>query len=132
METKKIRYKSVTGAFEIEVSERWANLIEEIEKEQALINRKETRRHEELDLTLDESPWLDSGEEDPGDAIARTETGREIGVALSHLTEKQIEVFLAVHYYGYGITEYAEIKGISQPTATEHLQAAEKNLKKFL
>lgn len=132
METKKIRYRSVTGAFEIEVSERWASLIEEIEKEQALINRKETRRHEELDLALDESPWLGSGEEDPGDATVRRELGKKIDSALMQLTEKQREVFLAVHYYGYGVTEYAKTKGIAQPTATEYLQAAEKNLKKFL
>ena len=82
MEIKKIEYKSVTGDFEIEVSERWANLIEEIEKEQSLINRKETRRHEELNLTLDESSWLDSGEEDPGDAMVRLELRKEIDAAL--------------------------------------------------
>ena len=132
MEIKKIEYKSVTGDFEIEVSERWANLIEEIEKEQSLINRKETRRHEELNLTLDESSWLDSGEEDPGDAMVRLELRKEIDAALMQLTEKQREVFLAVHYYGYGVTEIAQMHGLDKSTVSKRLDVAEKKLKKFL
>ena len=132
MEIKKIEYKSVTGDFEIEVSERWANLIEEIEKEQSLINRKETRRHEELNLALDESSWLDSGEEDPGDAMVRLELRKEIDAALMQLTEKQREVFLAVHYYGYGVTEVAQMHGLDKSTVSKRLDVAEKKLKKFL
>ena len=128
----KITYESATETIEIEVSERWGNLIKEMDREEARVDRKETRRHEGLNLALDESPWLDSGEENPGDAIARTETGRKIGIALSHLTERQREVFLAVNYYGYGVTEYAEIKGVSQPAITKSLKSAEKKLKKFL
>ena len=128
----KITYESATETIEVEVSERWANLIKEMDREDALVDRKETRRHEELNLALDESPWLDSGEEDPGEAIARTEVGKEIDVALSHLTERQREVFLAVHYYGYGVTEIAKIKGLDKSTVSKRLDVAEKKLKKFL
>ena len=128
----KITYESATETIEIEVSEKWGHLIEEMNKEDARVDRKETRRHEGLNLVLDESPWLDGGEEDPGDALIRVEVGRDINIALSRLTERQREVFLAVHYYGYGITEYAKKKGVSQPAITKSLKAAEKKLKKFL
>ena len=110
----KITYESATETIEIEVSEKWGHLIEEMNKEDARVDRKETRRHEELNLVLDESPWLDGGKEDPGEAIARTEVGKEIEVAISHLTERQREVFLAVHYYGYGVTEIVKIKGLDK------------------
>ena len=128
----KITYESATETIEIEVSERWGNLIKEMDREEARVDRKETRRHEGLNLALDESSWLDSGEEDPGDAMVRLELRKEIDAALMQLTEKQREVFLAVHYYGYGVTEVAQMHGLDKSTVSKRLDVAEKKLKKFL
>ena len=122
----------MTVEFKNEMNKKWANKKEKIEKKQSLIKRKETRRHEELNLALDESSWLDSGEEDPGDATVRLELRKEIDAALMQLTEKQREVFLAVHYYGYGVTEVAQMHGLDKSTVSKRLDVAEKKLKKCL
>lgn len=128
----KIKYEFTNEDIEIEVSDEWGRTIIELNRQEALNDRRETRRHEQLDLSLDESDWLCSDEDDPGDAVARIEYLDEIGIALMSLTRKQRDVFLAVHYYGLGITEYAARKGIAHSTASERLKAAEKNMKKFL
>ena len=127
----KIRYEFTNEVIEIEVSDKWGQIIIEMNQREALNNRRETRRHESLDLSIDESEWLCSEEEDPADSITRMECGDEIEAALMGLTEKQRDVFIAVHYYGYGIAEYSRLKGIAHSTASERLKSAEKNLKKF-
>lgn len=128
----KIKYEFANEVIEIEVSDEWGQIVIEMDRQEALNDRRETRRHERLDLTMDESSWLCSGDDDPCDSVAKIERLDEIGMALMSLTRKQRDIFVAVHYYGLGITEYASRKGIAHSTASERLKAAEKNMKKFL
>ena len=48
------------------------------------------------------------------------------------LTKLQQEVFIAIHYQGYGVTDYAKKIGIDKSTVCKRLAVAEKKLKKFL
>lgn len=128
----KIKYEYVNETVEIEVSEYWGKVLEEMDKEYKNVERRETRRHEELNQNIDGTDWLKSKEETQDDAVIRKEKEKEITEAMQHLSEKQADVIVAVHYLGCGITEYAKLRGISQPTATERLRSAEKILKKIL
>lgn len=128
----KIKYEFANEVIEIEVSDDWGEIVIELDRQEKLNDRKETRRHEQLDLALDESPWLKSDEELPDEIVARKlEEGARLRRAMNHLSEKQMDVIKEVYYRGYGITEYARMRGIAHSTASERLRSAEKVLKKF-
>ena len=48
----KYRYAFITGTEEVEISEEWAAVLEEMDHEQQLSDRRETRRHQSLDDLL--------------------------------------------------------------------------------
>ena len=128
----KYTYNTRTTGVDIDVDERWVKILEEMDKEEELNERKETRRHESLDLTMDEHEWLDNNEEPVEETICRLETAEALDEAIATLTAKQRDAFMAVHFYGLSISEVARIKGLNKSTVARHLNAAEKKLKNFL
>jgi len=128
----KYTYSTRTRDVDIDVDERWVKILREMDKEEELNERKETRRHESLDLTMDEHEWLDNHEESIEDTICRLETAEALDEAIATLTAKQRDVFMAIHFYGFNISEVAKTKGLNKSTVARHLNAAEKKLKNFL
>lgn len=128
----KYTYNTRTRDIDIDVNGRWIKILKEMDKEEELNERKETRRHESLDLTMDEHEWLDNNEEPVEETICRLETADALDEAIASLTARQRDVFLAVHFYGLSISEVARIKELNKSTVVRHLNAAEKKLKNFL
>lgn len=128
----KIEYKHVTETVVIEVDECWGKIIQDMNKEEELIERRETRRHEELNQSLDGTDWLKSTEESQDDAVIRKETACEIARAMMCLTEKQRNAFIAIHVHGYSITDYAKKIGVDKTTLSKRLSVAEKKMKNSL
>jgi len=128
----KYTYKTRTKDVDIDVDERWVKILEEMDKEEDLNERKETRRHESLDLSMDEHEWLDNHEEPIEDTIRRLETAEALDEAIATLTAKQRDAFMAVHFYGLSIGEVAKIKGISKQAVAKSLAQAKRKLKNFL
>lgn len=128
----KYTYNTRTKNVNIDVDERWVKILKEMDKEEELNERKETRRHESLDLTMDEHEWLDNHEESIEDTICRLETAEALDEAIATLTAKQRDAFMAVHFYGFSISEVARIKGLNKSTVARNLNAAEKKLRNFL
>ena len=129
----KVRYEFATETVTVEVSDEWGKVVLSMNEDEKKNDRKETRRHESLDLSMDESPWVKSDEDDPDTYVAeKLEEGVRIRRAMDHLTDKQKDVICQVYYRGYGITEYAEMRGINKTTARERLASAEMKLKKYL
>ena len=128
----KYTYKTRTNDVDINVDERWVEILQEMDKEEELNERKETRRHESLDLSVDGHEWLDNHEEPIEDAICRLETAEALDEAIATLTAKQRDAFMAVHFYGFSISEVARIKGLNKSTVARNLNAAEKKLRNFL
>ena len=128
----KYTYKTRTNDVDINVDERWVEILREMDKEDELNERKETRRHESLDLTMDEHEWLDNHEESIEDTICRLETAEALDEAIATLTAKQRDVFMAVQFYGLSIGEVAEAKGISKQAVAKSLAQAKRKLKNFL
>jgi len=128
----KYTYWTQTGPVNVDVDEKWMEILKEMDKEEYNANQKETRRHVELDISRDKSQWLDNNEEPIEDTICRLETAEALDEAVATLTAKQRDAFMAVHFYGFSISEVARIKGLNKSTVARNLNAAEKKLRNFL
>lgn len=128
----KYTYWTQTGPVGVDVDEKWLEILREIDREEYNSNQKETRRHIQLDVSRDKSQWLDNNEEPIEDTICRLETAEALDEAIANLTAKQRDVFMAIHFYGFNISEFAKIKELNKSTVARHLNAAEKKLKNFL
>lgn len=128
----RIRYFDGTKYVEIEVSEEFAAEYAAMEHKDKLIERKETRRHQSLDKSL-EHGWDTA---DPSADVAlqaeRNDDKERLYAALQKLTDKQRAVLLLYIEEGKSFREIGEELGIHKDTVKEHYHAAIKKLKKFL
>lgn len=126
----KYRYAFITGTEEVEISEEWAAVLEEMDHEQQLSDRRETRRHQSLDDLLYEG--LDfAAEGDAESPLLEKEDGRELAAALAGLTEIQRRRLL-MHCEGMTYVQIGEAEGVSRQKATTSVEKAKMNLKVFL
>lgn len=128
----RIRYFDGTKYVEIEVTEEFAAEYAAMEHRDKLIERKETRRHQSLDKSL-EHGWDIA---DPSaDVVLQAERDEDTALlhsALQRLTDKQRAVLLLYIEEVKSFREIGEILGIHKDTVKEHYHAAIKKLKKFL
>ena len=126
----KYRYAFITGEEAVEISEEWAAVLEEMDHEEQLSNRRETRRHQSLDALLYEG--LDfASDGDAESPLLEKEDGRELEAALGCLTEIQRRRLL-MHCKGMTFVQIGEAEGISRQKATTSVEKAILNLKKIL
>ena len=128
----KYTYWTQTGQVNVDVDEKWSEILKEMDREEYNSNQKETRRHIQLDVSRDKSQWLDNNEEPIEDTICRLETAEALDEAIATLTAKQRDVFMAIQFYGLSIGEVAEAKGISKQAVAKSLAQAKRKLKNFL
>lgn len=128
----KYTYWTQTGPVNVDVDEKWSEILKEMDREEYNSNQKETRRHVQLDVSRDKSQWLDNNEEPIEDTICRLETAEALDEAIATLTAKQRDVFMAIQFYGFSIGEVAEVKGISKQAVAKSLAQAKRKLKNFL
>ena len=126
----KYRYAFTTGEEAVEISEEWAAVLEEMDHEEQLSNRRETRRHQSLDDLLYEG--LDfAAEGDAESPLLKKEDGRELEEALGCLTEIQRRRLL-MHCEGMTYEEIGSAERISFQKVAVSIDKAKKNLKNFL
>lgn len=127
----KIKYEFVTGeVVEIEVDEKWGEIVEELNYEEKMNDRKETRRHVSLDTGAEWSDWLITDDDPEGDIIEMIETRKDFDRAMSLLNEKQRELLHALFVEGISQEEYAKETGVDQSAIAHQLQTVRKKLKK--
>lgn len=127
----RIRYFDGHKFVEVEVSEKFATEYAEMERKENLVNRKETRRHQSLDKSL-ERGWdvKDLSADVESIAEQRYEKSR-LRAAVKNLTNKQ-RIILILHVeYKKSFREIGEKLGIHKDTVKEHYHAAIKKMKKF-
>jgi len=94
-----ITYRFVDGTREeIEVTEEFAAEFAEMEHKDALIERKETRRHQSLDKSLEHGFDIPDPQANVSEEIERRELSEEIRKALHKLTDKQRTVALLYNF----------------------------------
>ena len=128
----RINYFDGTKYVEIEVSEEFAKQYVEMEHRDALIERKETRRHQSLDKSMEHGWDVADLSADVALQAERDEDRALIHKALLSLTDKQRTVLLLHIEEGKSFRAIAVELGINKDTVREHYLSAIKKLKKFL
>ena len=128
----RIRYFDGTKYVEIEVTEEFASEYAAMEHRDKLIERKETRRHQSLDKSLEHGWDIPDPSADVALQAERNEEKARLSSALQKLTDKQRAVLLLYIDEGLSFREIGEELGIHKDTVKEHYHAAIKKLKKFL
>ena len=125
----KYRYAFTTGEEAVEISEEWAALLEEMDHEEQLGNRRETRRHQSLDDLLYEG--LDfASDGDAESSLLEKEDGRELEEALGCLTEIQRRRLL-MRCEGMTLMDIAKKENVHFTKIARSLEQARKNLNNF-
>lgn len=128
-----IRYQLADGHFYvIEVTEEFAAEYAAMEHRDKLIERKETRRHQSLDKSLEHGWDIPDMSADVVLQAEQDEDKERLYAALQKLTDKQRAVLLLYIEEGLSFREIGEKLGIHKDTVKEHYHAAIKNLRKIL
>ena len=128
----RIRYFNGAKYVEIEVTEEFAEEYAAMEHRDKLIERKETRRHQSLDKSLEHGWDILDPSADVALQAERNEEKARLSSALQRLTDKQRAVLLLYIEEGLSFREIGEKLGIHKDTVKEHYHAAIKNLRKIL
>lgn len=128
----RIRYFDGAKHVEIEVTEEFASEYAAMEHRDKLIERKETRRHQSLDKSLEHGWDVTDPSADVALQAERNEEKARLSSALKKLTDKQRAVLLLYIEEGKSFREIGEELGIHKDTVKEHYHAAIKNLRKIL
>lgn len=129
----KIKYVFADGTTsEIEITEEFAAQYAEMEHREYLINRKETRRHQSLDKSMEHGWDIADPSIDVFKEVERRELSEQIQSALHKLTDKQRTVFLLYVLDELSFREIGEQLGLHKDTVREHYLSAIKKLKKVL
>ena len=128
----RIRYFDGAKHVELEVTEEFASEYAAMEHRDKLIERKETRRHQSLDKSLEHGWDIPDPSADVALQAERNEEKARLSSALQRLTDKQRAVLLLYIEDGLSFREIAANLGVNKDTIREHYLAAIKNLKKFL
>lgn len=129
----KIKYQFINGdSMEVEVSEEIGAVIVESRHQEALNDRKESRRHYHYDAD-DIYEGEEYGADDPDLlALFPTDAQDKVALAMASLTESQREVISALFLEGLPAKEYAAKKGISEAAVSKAKKAALEKMKKVL
>ena len=128
----KLAYTFANGETnEIEVSEDWAAVVMELDRQTYNLNQKETRRHCSLDAyNLDDS-LLPSGVDVEAEVILR-ETEARIMAAIEKLRPAQQELIRAIGIEGISAVEYARRTDDTESNVSHKLKRTRTALKKLL
>ena len=124
-------YEFANETVEVEIDEKWASVLMEMDLEYEPIERRETRRQVPLDTSFGWSDWLIEDDDPEESLIEMIESRAGLDFALSVLNEKQQALIRGLFLEGLTQKEYAEINGIRQAAVSQQLVTIRKNLKKY-
>lgn len=127
-----IRIYDGTNYTDVEVTEEFAAQYAKMEHREYLVNRKETRRHQSLDKSMEHGFDVADPKVHISEEVERRELSEQIHTALHKLTDKQRTVVSLYFFGGFNFREIGEHLHIGTSAVFDHYQAAIKKLKKFL
>ena len=128
----KINYEFVTGTVEVEVSEEWAEVLEELDRAEYNNNHAEKRRHTTLNNGFDEAEWLACEDYEPCYVLEEMENAAKAYSAISELSASQRHLIWNVFIKEMRRKDYAELTGVSPAAVSQQITTIRKNLKKLL
>ena len=126
----KVKYEYVNETVEIEVDERWAAVLAEMDKEEESINRRETRRHSSYSHG-DEGEWMIEDDDPEETIIDMMNCQDKMKKLFDILSEKQRNLVRDLYVIGLTQTECAEKYGVRQAAIAQQLATIKKKIKKF-
>ena len=127
----KIKYEFATETVEVEVSEKDANIIVDLDRQEYNINHKETRRHCSLDaFNLDDT--LFPSDDDVETEVATKDEYRRLYAAIAPPPPRQQYLIQQVFIEGRKYTDIAREEGVDRTAISHATDRAIKNLKKIL
>ena len=128
-----ILYRFSDGHYEeIEVTEEFATQYAEMEHREYLVNRKEIRRHQSLDKSMEHGFDVVDPSVNVFEQVERRLLSEQIYTALHNLTDKQRTVVSLYFFDGLNFREIGERLHIGTSAVFDHYSEAIKKLKKFL
>lgn len=119
----------------IEIDSKWETILSDFDKQEFNLNRTETRRHEQLDISNEYSSWLldiDKSLERVMNEEDDLSTEERLHIAISKLKPKQKDLIISIYFKHISVKDYAEKEGVDHSAISHRLQTAKNNLKKFL
>ena len=126
------KYITVSGTEQIEIGEKWCNILNELDRKEQNNNHTETRRHSTLNNGVDDGLWLSYKDENIEAMFSDPSMTDRLATAIKQLNEKQQKLLFALFYEGKTQTEYAKEIGVSQQSVSKRLKTILKKLKKLL
>ena len=128
----KIKYQFVNGkTVELEVTEEWASIMIDLDRQEYNVNHKETRRHCSLDA-LNQHESFFASDENTEDIVLQNIEAKRLSEAIQTLTPRQRELIEKVFFQGRTYADIAREEHKSPSTIRESMSYALKKLKKFL
>lgn len=116
----------------VEVEDEFALTYNSMEKRDALDERRETRRHQSLNASIDNGfDFPDKTVNIEEDAI-KAEQDSELHKAIARLEPQQQELIKKIYFEERSITSYAKELGVSQQAISDRLSKIIKKIKKYL
>jgi DNA-directed RNA polymerase specialized sigma24 family protein len=128
-------YETVTGAIEVEVDERWVDLLKEEDSYEQNADRCHSRGDHKYAPGTPVS--LYSLQCDGKEILCQrgcnklTELSIDLFYALNTLSKLQKQYYVMFHIFGYKYAEIARLEGKHKTTISEIIKAAEEKIKKF-
>lgn len=128
-----INYRFADGHYEeIEVSDEFAKEYATMEKKERSVNRKETRRHQSLDKSMEHGFDVADPNADVPEETERREIIRNLHKAISTLLPEQQVLLRQVYFEYISQTEIAEQEGVTKKAVNNHMARILQKLKNFL
>lgn len=128
----KYKYQFSNEENTIDIDEKWAAILSELDRADLANDKKETRRHYhfeycnyEGDDFIDTKGTVDSIFDDKS-------MEEELHIAIAKLKPKQQELIYAIYFEGVSVNDYAAKEGVDQSAVSHRLETAKNNLKKLL
>ena len=127
----KIIYQSCTENIEIEVTEEWAAVIRELDREEYNSDHRETRRHCSLDALNLDNAYLPS-DTDVEAEVAEFMENERLFAALATLEPRQQTLVRRVYMNGETMVSIAAEEGVSVTAIQNRMKKIHARLKKIL
>ena len=125
-----IKYETATGTVEVDVEEKWGNVVIDLDRQEYNNNHKETRRHYSLDACTYEG---ENFKDIDRNLIVNQEPDllEILPDALASLEPQQRELVKKVFFEGKKKKEIADEEGVSPAAISDRLNKIYKKIKKY-
>lgn len=129
---KKISYEINGTRVEVEVTDEFAALYEQMDEEEKRVNRKETRRHQSLETLVEGGFQIADPDSDIEETLIKQYDIDRLHRALAVLTDDQKWLVEQVFYCGRKQSEIAVELGVCKQALNNRITRVIKKIKKFL